>query len=215
LDSTLKWYNAKTGQPADYFIQHMNTGVGGRKIDIDQYRTTLSSGYSVFQSKVSGKLALLIELEKITGFSCTYGVYGSKPSNETISKKNFSVYWNLGWETENPNINPSDIVLTKSEWVGKDKTKAGKYYTWEVISDGEHAGKYELDNGHNGPSIPPAYNNSGYYSASIDCISNSGSSYADFINNTCYENKLKSFLEGLPNYYSDTTLAKLNIVRDS
>lgn len=211
LDSTLKWYDSKLDQPADYFMQHMNSGVGGKKIDIDQYRTTLSSGYSVFQSKVSGKLALLIELEKISGFSCTYGIYGSKPSDETISKKNFSVYWNLGWETENPNVNPSDIVLTKSEWVGKDKTKAGKYFAWTQNTDGT----YKLDSGHDGPAIPTAYNDSDYYSASIDCVSNSGSSYSDFINNTCYEVKLKQFLGELPSYYSDTTLAKLNIVRDA
>nr|DAH26186.1 MAG TPA: hypothetical protein [Bacteriophage sp.] len=42
---------------------------------MDSYRTMVSSAYSVFSSKVSGKLALLVELEKITGFSCTWNAY--------------------------------------------------------------------------------------------------------------------------------------------
>ena len=65
LDSTLRWYN-------NYFIAQskktQDNPSGADIPDIDSYRNLLSSGYSVFQSKISGKLALLIELEKITGF---------------------------------------------------------------------------------------------------------------------------------------------------
>lgn len=67
LDSTTKWYDN------DYYISP-GIKAGSDSIDIDSYRTMLSSAYSVFSSKVSGKLALLIELEKITGFSCSWGV---------------------------------------------------------------------------------------------------------------------------------------------
>jgi hypothetical protein len=41
-------------------------------IDIDTYRSIVSSAYNTFSSKISGKLALLIELETIDGFSCSW-----------------------------------------------------------------------------------------------------------------------------------------------
>ena len=135
LDSTLRWYD-------NYFIAQSKKD--NQDIpDIDSYRNLLSSGYSVFQSKISGKLALLIELEKITGFSCTHTIYSkkgeSKPikfikdeKNKTIETKidventsdiaetnKYLTYINFSWETEDPNINPTAIILTDAEWVGE------------------------------------------------------------------------------------------------
>ena len=140
LDSTLRWYN-------NYFIAQskktQDNPSGADIPDIDSYRNLLSSGYSVFQSKISGKLALLIELEKITGFSCTHTIYSkkgeSKPikfikdeKNKTIETKidventsdiaetnKYLTYINFSWETEDPNINPAAIILTDAEWVGE------------------------------------------------------------------------------------------------
>lgn len=151
LDSTLRWYK-------NYFIaqsKETNPDIP----DIDSYRNLLSSGYSVFQSKISGKLALLIELEKITGFSCTHTIYSkkgeSKPikfikdeNNKTIGTRivnikkdntdishiaetnNYLTYINFSWETEDPNINPAAIILTDAEWVGEYKQQ-GKVKFWE------------------------------------------------------------------------------------
>lgn len=65
LNSSVKWYDN------DYFILDSFDAQGSKK-DIDSYRTITNSAYATFASKVSGKLALLIELEKITGFSCTW-----------------------------------------------------------------------------------------------------------------------------------------------
>lgn len=42
--------------------------------DIDSYRNVVSSGYSVFRSKTSGKLAILAELVTIDSFSVTHGL---------------------------------------------------------------------------------------------------------------------------------------------
>ena len=44
------------------------------KKDIDEYRTVLSSGYNVFKSKTSGKLAILAELITIDSYSITHDV---------------------------------------------------------------------------------------------------------------------------------------------
>lgn len=149
LDSTLRWYD-------NYFIaqsKETNPDIP----DIDSYRNLLSSGYSVFQSKISGKLALLVELEKITGFSCTHTIYSKKgESSKVIFTKdennkitteiadikeddtnishiaetnNYLTYINFSWETEDPNINPAAIILTDAEWVGEYEQQ-GKVKFW-------------------------------------------------------------------------------------
>ena len=43
-------------------------------LDLDDYRSTISSGYSVFKSKTSGKLAILAELVMIDSYSVTHSV---------------------------------------------------------------------------------------------------------------------------------------------
>lgn len=156
LDSTLRWYD-------NYFIaqsKKTQDNPSGEDIpDIDSYRNLLSSGYSVFQSKISGKLALLIELEKITGFSCTHTIYSKKgisskvkftdynndENTKTIVEgiqendinipyivetNNYLTYINFSWETEDPNTNPAAIILTDAEWVGEYKQQ-GKVKFWE------------------------------------------------------------------------------------
>ena len=146
LDSTLRWYN-------EYFIAQSKEN--NQNIpDIDSYRNLLSSGYSVFQSKISGKLALLVELEKITGFSCTHTIYSkkgnsnkiefTKDENDNIVAKvndeadtpyitetnNYLTYINFSWETEDPNINPAAVILTDAKWVG-EYGQYGKVKFWQ------------------------------------------------------------------------------------
>ena len=169
LDSSMKWYKSFSDldpeKPTDYFIR-TSKEEGSNKPDIDSYRNLLNSGYSIYQSKISGKLALLIELEKIEGFSCTYTVYSkntiesidnnqnttnntitnseNNTANDTDNKDNsnneeygniygkrYYVYWNFNWNTSNPNINPKWIVLTKSEWTGREENRGGTYYKWK------------------------------------------------------------------------------------
>ena len=150
LDSSIKWYKSgELNNPSDYFIR-TSKNEDSNKPDIDSYRNLLSSGYSVFQSKISGKLALLIELEKIEGFSCTYTIYSKNTttivnnenttdSENTTNAKNYGnieykqyyIYWNFNWDTNDPNINPAWIVLTKSEWTGREEGRGGTYYKWK------------------------------------------------------------------------------------
>ena len=146
LDTSVKWYN-KGGQ-LDYFIQssdngNYNNAVG--KVDIDSYRSLVSSAYSIFNSKVSGKLAILAELEEISGFSCTYDVYSKTNENNS---KDHSIYFDFSWETENPDTNPAYIVLTKSEWADK----APKVY----YSGDEKGSDLNI-------SLPKAWSNTGEY----------------------------------------------------
>ena len=51
------------------------------KTDIDNYRNVLSSGYSVFKSKTSGRLAILAELIMIDSYAITHEIKPKKVDN--------------------------------------------------------------------------------------------------------------------------------------
>lgn len=128
LNNDLKWYD-------DFYINQESTS-NSNKPDIDSYRNLLSSGYSVFQSKVSGKLAILIELERIQNFSSTYEVLKSstkqtdsiEPTN--VNFQQYDIYVNFNWQTNNLDVNPKSIVIYDFEWASNsgDDKKAGQYY---------------------------------------------------------------------------------------
>ena len=139
LNSDLKWYD-------DFYINQESTS-NSNKPDIDSYRNILSSGYSVFQSKVSGKLAILLELERIQTFNSTYEVLksGKIAQNEeiiqtisdstsqkttTVNYQQYDVYINFNWKTNNLDVNPKSIVIYDFKWVSNsgDADKAGQYY---------------------------------------------------------------------------------------
>ena len=128
LNNDLKWYD-------NFYINQESTN-NSDKPDIDSYRNLLSSGYSVFQSKVSGKLAILIELERIQNFSSTYEVLKSsakqtdsiEPTN--VNFQQYDIYVNFNWQTNNLDVNPKSIVIYDFEWASNsgDIDKAGYYY---------------------------------------------------------------------------------------
>lgn len=140
LNNDLKWYN-------DFYINQESTN-NSSKPDIDSYRNLLSSGYSVFQSKVSGKLAILIELERIQTFNSTYEVLKSEEiaesggntqtvsdsiqetTNTTVNYQPYDIYINFNWKTNNLDVNPKSIVIYDFKWTSNsgDITKAGQYY---------------------------------------------------------------------------------------
>ena len=163
LDSSVRWYdkvkhtsseinnsqsvtkdNIGEKSNLDFYINIAQDTQGSNQPDIDSYRNLLSSGYSIFQSKVSGKLAILAELETITGFECTYNVYKTGTSTETVNgeiKKDkgeidispcninynlYDVYLNFHWSTDNYNINPKGIKVSTSEWVPKEANNSRK-----------------------------------------------------------------------------------------
>ena len=125
LDSTTKWYTNKGGN--EYYLSDKGGDAITGKIDLDSYRDLLNSGYSIFSSKVSGKLALLIELEKITGFSCAWEAYvDPEKQSGNEDNTNYSIYMHYNWTTEHNDINPDGVALLTSEW------KDGKYYKWKT-----------------------------------------------------------------------------------
>lgn len=234
LDSTLKWYK-------DYFIaasKKTNADPSGADIpDIDSYRNLLSSGYSVFQSKISGKLALLIELEKITGFSCTHTIYSKNIVNTSsdIEVNKYLTYINFSWETENPNINPAAIILTEAEWVG-EQGQQGTVKFWQkdgklIKLDDNNSKNYQSvsyinKNINNGiieeikhTNTTPSYPETNYYEALLDTLDQGD--YENFIKFNSYNTKLISKLKDInivkdkETDYSKDALTKLNIVKEN
>ena len=73
LNSDLRNYNTANGTYHILGTAEPNNQESSKK-DIDSYRNVLSSGYNVFRSKTSGKLAILAELIMIDSFSLTHNV---------------------------------------------------------------------------------------------------------------------------------------------
>jgi hypothetical protein len=69
-----QYEHPKSDKTYSYHIvgETSNTEGNTQKIDIDSYRNILSSGYNVFKSKTSGKLAILAELISIDSYSVTH-----------------------------------------------------------------------------------------------------------------------------------------------
>ena len=73
-------YSVQGTQYSDLYKYHIygnmaeSDGVYNQKVDIDAYRNVLSSGYSVFKAKTSGKLAILAELIMIDSYSVTHSI---------------------------------------------------------------------------------------------------------------------------------------------
>lgn len=113
LDTGLKWY---TKNQLDYFLNNEDiSNKDENKPDIDSYRSVVSSAYSIFSSKVSGKLGLLIELESITGFSCTWNIANinvGEVEENNLRYTTYDIEHSFNWETDNYNVNPSGIILT-------------------------------------------------------------------------------------------------------
>lgn len=84
LNNDLRQYeHPKSNKTYSYHIvgETSNTEGNIQKIDIDSYRNILSSGYNVFKSKTSGKLAILAELISIDSYSVMHAVEPTDYSN--------------------------------------------------------------------------------------------------------------------------------------
>ena len=89
LNSTVKQYK-KNGYSYHILQSDLNND-SYLKQDIDSYRNVLSSGYSVFKSKTSGKLAILAELIMVDSYSVTHRLESQKDENNKIKEGIFDI----------------------------------------------------------------------------------------------------------------------------
>lgn len=214
LTNGLKWYSeTESGKITDFFIKDAkidHSEDSDQKPNIDEWRSAVSSAYCIFTSKVSGKLAILAELESIKGFSCTWGVETNEIENKSdesvIQFQNYNLYLLCNWETENNNINPSGIVLTESKWINDNpKVQYLNEETFQLTDDDK--------------KIPKKYNENIYYHRSFskkyypeeDFKKNSEEkTYDDFINEYEYSVYEKNIFDNI-----DQTKPFKNIIRDN
>lgn len=208
LTNGLKWYEngevkgeGSESTPGDFFLLAKKLTSPDEKIEPAVWRSAVSSAYCIFTSKVSGKLALLIELEQITGFSLTWGVDITESENNNKSKivdlgpsnptnyvyKDYNIYWLLNWETDNNNINPSGVLLYDGYWnslqvYSRNIFAPGTPYAW-------------IHNTHRNYEHTPI---SRVYSPE-ECIS-----YKDFIENKEYDRNVEKLIRtALVNAHTD------------
>lgn len=114
LDDSLKW-SEENG--LDYYIKELSyTSKEQAQKDLDSYRTLVTSAYNIFNSKVSGELALLFELKVIDSFSVAWDA--DVEDIEGDLDKEATITFNLEWTSSDSRINPSHIVLTDSSEFG-------------------------------------------------------------------------------------------------
>lgn len=145
LDSTTKWYDIDDEK---YKISYSQNNKITGKDDIDSYRNMLNSGWSIFSSKVSGKLAILAELEIIDTFSCFYSIEkiedvtdpkeisNQEGKTTKIKFKKYSVRINYDCLSKSESLNPSYLCLTKSKFSTSEQNKiklfSNKGYYFDV-----------------------------------------------------------------------------------
>ena len=142
LDDSVKWFENTfvgiTKEPgetqltekeyrSDYYIREVdsandetiNTNIN---TDIDNYRSLVSSAYNIFNSKTSGKLALLFKLNVIDTFSATWECFDiqdtkftKKDGTEGINRE-VKIDFNINYTSQHSTINPNCIIsnITKS-----------------------------------------------------------------------------------------------------
>lgn len=122
LDNDVHWYDNKSADESskrqgkfiisqEQFLDE-DGDVSKDLHNLDEYRHALQCQYSIFQSKVSGKLALLLELETINNFSCGHKVFRKTEED----KEYYDIYFSAYWETDNYNINPCGMIITESSF---------------------------------------------------------------------------------------------------
>lgn len=159
----LKWYNTGVEKeqgkqnPEDigegnYYVKRIESDLSERQegtVDIDEYRSLVNGAYSVFSSKKSGKISLLISPEYPETFSATWSAYASaedeknseiKIDGTTIPAKTFSIFINSSWNNNGRDVNPEGIFVRFKNPKGLMRftnsfRKEGDYYVKQIRFD--------------------------------------------------------------------------------
>lgn len=119
LDDTVKWFENtfKIGTdenkkllPADYYIKEVE-GDKNETInnDIENYRSLISTAYNTFNSKTSGKLALLFKLNVIDTFSATWSINNILDITNSEYDQQATITLEMNYTSKHSTINLSNI----------------------------------------------------------------------------------------------------------
>lgn len=117
LDDSVKWFKNAFVENADYYIREVDDAKDETiNTDIDKYRSLVSSAYNIFNSKTSGKLALLFKLNVIDTFSATWEydkIQDEEQENEDGTKRidrKVKIKFNINYTSKHSTINPNRII---------------------------------------------------------------------------------------------------------
>lgn len=97
----------------NYYIKEQGDDLSNRKdepIDVDGYRSLVNGAYSIFTSKKSGKLVLLISPECPDAYSASWSAYVSA-SPTVKNKQKYDIYINSSWKNGGRDVNPEGIIV--------------------------------------------------------------------------------------------------------
>ena len=121
LNSDLRQYSKKIEENTYTYHVLGEKQSNTTKVDIDSYRNVLSSGYNVFRSKTSGKLAILAELITIDSYSVTHSIQPRKDDEGKI----IDGYFDVIIHTEvTPEVTPTNyLTVPKLKYYYLDKSQ--------------------------------------------------------------------------------------------
>lgn len=111
LNDALTWYEYDSNNYGYYIYPDASDVESDGTLVLDEYRNLVSSNYSVFTCKVSGKLAILAELETIDTFSVSWDAIKQSVSDDSSnSESKWVFYFYTNWSYENDNFNSKDKI---------------------------------------------------------------------------------------------------------
>lgn len=141
LNNTLVWQPLTEGDQykGDYYIRNNEVDEGNYK-NIDEYRNLVQSNYNVFQTKTSGKLGIVAELECISSFDVSW---------DALKEENtWKIYLYTNWTYNNDysknQINLFGIYYKSSRYKEEKVIKITNYPTSEGESDTDIKNKNEV-----------------------------------------------------------------------
>lgn len=138
LDSTTQFYEVTSSEKnnqTSFQIPVYKENNFSLKEDIDTYREKVANNYSVFSERISGKLAILAELETINTFNCGHKVKTVDFKKGGVDFTRYDILINFNWESNDSCINPSYICIDNIDWDFSgynniiESTKDGNIYT--------------------------------------------------------------------------------------
>ena len=131
LDNGLKWFNidpassqlpVSDNTPAYFIAPYANdvVGTGQEKVNLDQYRSLVTTPYNIFKARTCGKLALFFELEVIDTFSYTWECKAiDDPVNDGEENEEELMQYNLlftfDYTSSHPDIRPKYVFMTQND----------------------------------------------------------------------------------------------------
>lgn len=147
LDDSLKWTPCRDGN-GYYYIKEIS-GSELQQSDVDEYRSLIGSAYNTFTSKVSGTLALLLELKVIDSFSLTWDAEVTDIDNGDYNKE-ARIMFEMNWTSSYSVINPKYAILEQSNYSdplaaanGGNMVEPGAFCTFDVGDDRYNDGRME------------------------------------------------------------------------